>query len=344
MFCIKCGSEDMLCENLCGRCYAEERTLVKIIPRADMILCVRCSSRKVGKRWEGYGELDELLDSIVMDSLQADRNLNIHDVELTNREMDEHRRTVHVKMAGDVIGHDVLREVSMELFLKKGVCLRCSRIAGRYFEAILQLRGEDARLDNRVKDRIRHLVHEEIGRTSGKDRTSFISSEVDIHTGVDFYLGRSSDGRNLARLIGDRYGSKVKESSTLVGRREGKDFYRMTYLVRIPRFSPGDHIRFRETVYRVMRIEPERVGLLNLRDGNTGREERKNLWRADVLGGDELIERALVVSCGQAGDEVTIMNPRTFHSSVILVPDSVSMPVEGQETDVIIDGDDIYLV
>ena len=309
-----------------------------------MILCVRCPSRKVGKRWEEYGELDELLDSTVMDSLQADRNLNIHDVELTNREMDEHRRTVSVRVSGDVIGHELLREVSMELYLKKGVCQRCSRIAGRYFEGILQVRGEDAKLDHRVKDRIRNLVHDEIGRTSGKDRASFISKEEDIHTGIDFYLGRSSDGRNLARLIGDRYGSKVKESSSLVGRREGKDFYRMTYLVRIPRFSPGDHIRFHDTVYRVLKIEPERVGLLDLRDGNTKREERKNLRRAEVLGGNELIERALVVSCGQAGGEVTIMNPRTFHSSVILVPDRVGMPAEGEETDVIIDGDDIYLI
>lgn len=344
MFCVKCGSEKELCESLCGMCYAGEHTPVKLPLQIEITTCAHCLSRKVGNRWEDYGDLEGLIEQVVMSSLLVDSNLSIHDVEIVHRKDDEFRSTITVTVTGDVIGYETSGTATTTVYLKRGVCRRCSRIAGRYFESILQVRGEDENIGGRVKEAICRLVHGEIDRSSLKDRTSFITKEELIHTGIDFYLGRSSDGRNIAKLIAGRYSGRVKESTSQVGRKDGKDSYRMTYLVRIPRCSPGDFIKLEGRVLRVERMDPRKAVLRELGNGGSVHVARRDLKRAIVLGGMEVVTKALVVSRGQAENEVVIMHPETYQSSVVMVPDGVKTGDEGTETDVIVDGEDIYLV
>jgi len=52
--------------------------------------------------------------------------------------------------------------------------------------------------------------------------------------GWDYFLVDTLAARALARLARQRLGASIKESATLVGRKDGVDVYRVTFCVRLP--------------------------------------------------------------------------------------------------------------
>jgi len=344
MFCVKCGSTEVLTDNLCGACYAELSTLARIPSSLTITTCVRCNSFLEKKRWKRFEHLDDLVDRQIMAHLEVDSLVNIHDIELAPRIEDEHRREVDIRITGRAGSTDIEERLQIRIMLKKGVCERCSKIAGKYYESILQVRGEDSALDEKTMDDVRKQVHDVIGRTGKKDRTSFISREGEMHSGLDFYLGKNSDGKNIAKLLGSVYGSKITESRTLVGRKEGKDFYRMTYLVRIPSFQVGDFVMYDKRPWKIERINPRKVILISLQDGERTMVDRSAFTGFEILGGIDIIEKIVVVSGRDGARDITVLHPRTYRSMDVLVPDFLNIPEPGFEIDAVIHGDEIFLV
>ena len=264
MFCVKCGTEGILFDSICAACYRRKGNLARIVPSFSITLCTRCSSFLEKKRWNHYKDLDELIESRLMSLLEVDSNMVVENIELAHKINDEHRRDMNIIINGSVGTEGVEENLSILVLLKRGVCEKCSRIAGKYYESILQVRGEGFTLDRNTKERIIGIVVDEIDRTAKKDRGSFISDEEEIHSGMDFYLGRIADGRNIAKMLGSRFGSRITESSSLVGRKEGKDVHRVTYLVRIPPYKAGDFVIFKDRTYRVERVNTKKTVLLDL--------------------------------------------------------------------------------
>ncbi len=344
MFCVNCGNTEVLTDNLCCACYAELSTLARAPSSLTITTCVRCNSFLDKKKWKQFEHLDDLLDRRIMAHLEVDSLVDIQDIELAPGIEDEHRRDMDIRITGKVGSTDIEKLLPIRIMLKKGVCERCSKIAGKYYESILQVRGEASALDEKTKDDVRKQVHDLIERTGKKDRTSFISREGEIHSGLDFYFGKNSDGKNLAKILGSVYGSKITESRTLVGRKEGKDFYRMTYLVRIPSFQVGDFVMYETRPWKVEKINPNKVTLLGLQDGERITVERSAFKGFEVLGSTEIIEKIVVVSGGDAARDITVLHPRTYRSMDVVVPDSINIPEPGSEIDAIIHGDEVFLV
>ena len=70
-----------------------------------------------------------------------------------------------------------------------------------------------------------------IGKTLGK---AFKKQFPEIEKIYDTYLG--------SFVVQEQFGGEIKHSSKNVGMREGKQIYRMTYLLRLPAFKKGDFI------------------------------------------------------------------------------------------------------
>ena len=344
MFCVKCGTEEDLIDNLCGRCYVEAAELTKAPFNIDITICRGCTSFLNKKQWNYFENIDELIDQEILSALKVDSNVEIENIDITHKVEDEYRRKILIDLKGAVAGMNVEEEVSVRLNLKRGICERCSKIAGKYYESILQIRGEDHKLSNKTLDKIRMLVTKEIARISRKDRGSFISREYDIHSGIDFYLGKNGDGKSLAKMLGSRYGSRVKESSTLVGKKDGKDYYRVTYLVRIPPFIAGDYIIFKKIPWKLKKINRRKVHLINLADREKLTVDRKDLRRVEILGGTDIVKKAVVVSRKKDTRDIIVLHPTTYLSVDVLVPESSEIPPEGGEVNVIVHDDDLYLV
>ena len=344
MFCVKCGSTRLITDNLCGACYAEVSTLARIPSTLTITTCAHCSSYLEKKKWKHFKHLNDLMDQRIMAHLMVDSLVDVDDVELSHKMEDEHRREIGIRIAGKVDTTDIEEQLRIKVMLKKGVCERCSKIAGKYYESILQVRGEDSALDKKTMDEIRKQVHDVIARTAKKDRNSFISREGEMHSGLDFYLGKNGDGKNLAKLLGSVYGSKITESKTLVGRKEGKDCYRMTYLVRVPPFLVGDFVMYDKEPWRIERINPRKVTLLGLQSGERITMDRSGFTGFEILGGAGIIEKVVVVSGRDGSRDIIVLHPQTYRSMEVIVPASLGIPEPGSEIDAIIHGDEIFLV
>ena len=344
MFCVNCGTEEILFDSLCAACYRRRRNLARIVSSISITLCTHCNSFLEKKRWDNYMDMDELIERRLMSVLEVDSNLAVENIELVHNNNDEHRRDMNIILKGRVGDEAVEEHMSVLVHLKRGVCEKCSRIAGKYYESILQVRGEGFTLSRSTMERIHTMVADEIDRTGKRDRGSFISDEKDMHSGMDFYLGRIADGRNLAKMLGSRFGSRVTESSSLVGRKEGKDVYRITYLVRIPPYGAGDFVVFRGGICRVERVNTKKAILTDLREMKKMSVDRRDLEGVEILGNEEIIEKALVTSQVAGAREIMLLHPHTFCSLVVIVPDFLDIPPEGTEVDVIVRDDEVYLV
>jgi nonsense-mediated mRNA decay protein 3 len=99
------------------------------------------------------------------------------------------------------------------------MCRNCSRMSGGYFEAIVQLRGEEKRVE-----RYKKLFETKLAKKT------FIAKEKEQKTGgVDLFIGSSKAVFELMHELGLR----AKITRKLVGRKEGKRFFRITYSIRL---------------------------------------------------------------------------------------------------------------
>jgi nonsense-mediated mRNA decay protein 3 len=134
---------------------------------------------------------------------------------------------------------------------------------------------------------------------------SFIQESKDVKGGIDLVVGSTQQGRSIARAISERFGGSTQESYKLVGMRDGKNVYRTSILVRLPRLKAGDLVRGRGTFLEVRGFEGKRTACTSLRDGATVYAED-----ALVIGNRSSAERGVVVAGDR--DVLEVMDPESY--------------------------------
>jgi nonsense-mediated mRNA decay protein 3 len=156
-----------------------------------------------------------------------------------------------VQVLLSVEGHEFERRLATIVRLKRGSCQECSKQQGKYYEAILQVRGPERTLPSETEADIERLVSSRAASMRKSSRAVFLSRTERVKGGLDFYFSTISSARTVARELQDSLCAGFKESSSLWGRRDGKDIYRMTFLVRLPGFSKGDIVDHQGREYLV---------------------------------------------------------------------------------------------
>src|SRR5439155_1434754 len=151
---------------------------------------------------------------------------------------------------------------------------------GRYYEGILQVRGEDRELAPREVRAARTFVTARIDRS--EDSEAFVSRIEEVHGGLDFYVSTNALAKGLARDLAGAFGGTVTASPKLFGQRQGREVYRVTALVRLPAFQKGDVVRHKGAVAEVTSVRPFVV----LRDLATG--ESRRFKPKDVRGANRI--------------------------------------------------------
>ncbi|HLF15872.1 MAG TPA: NMD3-related protein, partial [Candidatus Thermoplasmatota archaeon] len=149
---------------------------------------------------------------------------------------------------------------------------------------------------------------------AGGNRNAFLAKSEPVPGGFDYYLGEIEAGRIVSRTLADRLGAQVTESAKIVGRKLGVDIFRVTFLVRIRLFAPGDFATYGERVVEVMNLARGRAQAIDLATHQTTKMEEDELRR---LGGAELLREAVLVSRTPSG--IQVMDPVDFRT-VDLVP------------------------
>ena len=342
-FCVVCGKEtpdEELRRGECASCYLEKNVLATVKDHVDVEVCVHCHARRRGEQWvEGHGSLEPVVEDAVREAVQLARAAERPRLDVEIVPEDERNFTVRVRARGVAEGVPFDVPLSTRSRVKNATCLRCSRMQGGYYEAIVQIRATRRGLATEEKRAIRQMASRFIERvvTEG-DRNAFVLRDEDVDKGLDIYMGTNNAGRMLAKLISTEHGAKVTEHAKTVGQKDGLDLVRMTYAVRLPEYRAGDVVILDEAPYVVSSVGAKTVQLAEVRTGRLHHVERAAVDRAVVLSPDDARD-AVVVS--QTPSELQLLDPWTYETVSVLRPEGLgdvgeTVPVLRHEGELIV--------
>ncbi|MCL7413873.1 MAG: NMD3-related protein [ANME-2 cluster archaeon] len=343
MLCPVCGrSTDNQIDGRCRDCFLKTITLASIPLVVRTIICPVCADVKKGKRWDKLDkDFEELIHDVIVQALKI--NPQAHDVStsitLTTTNPAIYRAQITV--TADVKGVKAESQLVTEVRISKETCDACSRMAGGYYEAVIQIRAERRFPDKDEQQQMLELVGEVVERQYLRgDKLSFITNIQELPEGTDVYLGSNNTARQAVRTAVERFGCRYSESPSLAGKKDGKDIYRITYSLRLPRLVPGDIIRVGEDMVLVRRSGKMTTGI-NLESGLEFSEHTDNLKDSHKVSGVEEAGNAVVVSMEQ--DTVQVMHPSSFKQVTIKKPAHFT-GTAGEDVRVILIEDRIFIL
>ena len=262
---------------LCAACRAADFRWLSRDPRVTITLCPSCGARREAGVWaDCTAPRDELARDAARRGFHPSPEVRDVSVELVIHERTTNRSFADCRVRGLLYGVPVEENCRVEILWTKEQCDRCSRMAGSYYEGIVQVRAEGRRprpAEIRAAGQIARDVEEAL--YSSGERLSFISDIEETRDGLDITVGSQRAGKEIATAIVGRLGGHVSTHPKLVGERAGKRVYRITYSVRLSPYSRGDivlvrgkygevmsghgkEIRYRDLAGNVLRTTPER--------------------------------------------------------------------------------------
>ncbi len=244
-FCVRCGRTGVpVTEGVCAACFAEHEPLVGVADHPRVVLCPTCGARSRGLHWERAGTPPHLTPEDLLPFLRPHPEVGIRSVRWEEGGLNPLVRQLRAEIRIGVRGLE--RTVSREfpVLIEHRSCPECSRRAGHYFTAVIQLRGPEGRSTGaRREERSRlHAVWDRAVAESRADWRRAMSWEEELPEGYDFFFIDTVSARAMARWLKRRLDATLSESPTLYGRKDGQDIYRVTFCLRVPRPAapPGE--------------------------------------------------------------------------------------------------------
>ena len=169
------------------------------------------------------------------------------DVEISIEKQKELDRVVHIMVHATGKAHASLpsfqNSIAVEVRVANGNCDTCSMMSSGYHEIILQVRAEDREVTEKEEEQILSLITERTVAEYGKDTKAFVTSIDKNRFGLDILLGSEHLGKRIADELESLFLASRKENYKLISQeRGGKKKYRVTIVLRLPRFSEGDFV------------------------------------------------------------------------------------------------------
>lgn len=318
--CPRCGSTSD--DGLCSQCIRETTRLVSPPDVVEVILCSVCGSQQIKGKWllPNSRSIEELASSAAADAVWLHRDLEGPDIEVGLKVAGATRYIAQIHVRGRFMGREVSETLEIPVRVKRIACDRCSRIAGKYFQSTVQLRADTSRsIEPRDMVECRKMAQEMADSGyHGGDQLSFIQEMKEVRGGLDIILGSTQLGRRMARAFVERFGGRLLETAKLVGRKDNRDVFRSTLLVRFPRLRRGDIVTFRGTLYLVAGFDGKSTLITTLREGRRSSMNEENSKAVQVLGNRADALPATVISVDE--DVIEIMDPETFRSALAARP------------------------
>lgn len=200
MFCIKCG-KTATAGNFCKRCFLESEHLFNIrnfrVTRCGVCDSIYEKSKKT--------TIDEAVKNHII------TNHKIKRIKISRKDYGN-RLIANIECIGTVKPYAKKEEKTVEIIVETRKCDDCTKLAGSYYEAVLQVRGNNK---NEILARI--------------EKSNVLSFIKNVDEGYDVRLIKKQDATKLVNLLKQR---GVKRTFKLVGEKGGKKIYRVYYLIR----------------------------------------------------------------------------------------------------------------
>jgi len=314
--CFRCGKRDAVIDGLCRECYLETHELIEVQEYIDLFVCPHCLSiSKDGNRWKDTEDLEKSIIDNALSMVKIPKNARIIEMDAGLREQDERNYILAGSALLDIGGMKEELSFESKIRLKRMTCPRCSRIHGGYYEAIIQVRGPNRAMTDEEKIEAEELIAgmaEEMGRSS---RDVFITDEMEMHGGLDFYISNARAAKNIAKELSRRFSGKITESKKLAGRKEGEDIYRFTYLVRLPEFRKGDFIEYMGEYHQIISSSGGTWRIYSLEKRVEKKVRGGEVKKFKAVARKEDAEEAVVISYRDG--EAQVLHPETYKTVTI---------------------------
>jgi nonsense-mediated mRNA decay protein 3 len=301
-----------------------------------VVICSVCGSRQVKSRWQlpDSRSVEELAHQAAIDALCLHKELAEPQIELDLRKVGATRYLAKINIEGIFRGQSISEQCEIPVRIKLMACDRCSRMAGKYFQSTVQLRG------NAVRSMTEWEI-EECKKTAqdmadsgyhGGDHLSFIQEMKVVKGGLDIILGSTQLGRRMARAFVERFGGKLLETAKLVGKKDSRNVYRSTLLIRFPRLKRGDIVSFRGSLFSVAGFDGKATLISSLREGRRSSMNEENSETVPILGNRVDALAATVIS--KDDDVLEIMDPETYRAAFAARPRDLQVE-PGEEVKVV---------
>jgi nonsense-mediated mRNA decay protein 3 len=283
----------------------------------DITMCPRCSSYKYKNTWiqEAFSDI---LKRYVKEAFTINPELNHVEIQTQWKEQDRILACM-VSISGVLEGQTITEQHPLTIRIRHNTCEVCSREAGGYYEAILQIRTEQRKFTKTEIKTLQSAVETMVkqSQVSGK-RGLFITDMATKPEGLDFFLSEKGTAFSIAKKIQEQFGGEFKQSAASAGMKDSRQVYRMTYLVRIPWYRKGDFFSFDNSFYSIISLHENKVRSLELSTWTEKVIDKKDVQPSKVYGGKELIKEMILVS--QSKNEIQLMDPKTYRTVEIRKP------------------------
>lgn len=303
MFCVECGAEGPTYEGLCARCFSKKHRVVEPPQFLDIGRCTSCGSYRFKSGWSKM-DRDLAVSRLLRESIPV--NPPFQRVTFTHvaREEDANNLSLTVKALGRFEDLEAVNDFRVRVRIKPTLCETCQRQRGRYFEGILQVRGDGRDLTPKEIRAVRTFVAARVDRA--REAQTFVSRIEEVHGGLDFYVSANALGKTLARELAETFGGIVTASPKLFGQQQGHEVYRVTSLVRLPAFRVGEVVRHKGALAEVVAVRPF-VRLRDLATGETRRFKPKDVRSAKRVDAERFEAKVERLETG----EVVALHPDT---------------------------------
>ena len=323
MFCVECGAEGPVYQGLCAKDFRRKHPVVAPVDVLDLPRCTSCGSFLLRGGWSKR-DLELALPQLLKEAMPALPPYERVGFTQVARPEDANNLAVTVKALGRFQDLEAVQDFHLRVRIKPSLCDTCQKQRGRYFEGILQVRGDGRHLAPREVRAIRTFVAARMDRS--EDRDAFVSRTEEVDGGLDFYVSQNALAKGLARDLADTFGGTVSSSPKLFGQKQGREVYRVTSLVRLGPFQRGDVVRHKGSLAEVTSVRP----FVILRDLETGESRRfkpkdvRGARRVDAERFEARLDREesgpIVAVHPETGERKPLRpNPRTAAPTAIVV-------------------------
>ena len=139
--CPRCGQPTE--DGLCSQCVQETTELASCPNQVEVVICSTCGSQQINGKWQlpGTLPLQDLAAQAAADSIWTHREMIQPQIDVDLKAVGATRYLARIDIRGNFRGRSSIVQCEIPVRIKKVACERCSRMAGKYFESTVQLRG-----------------------------------------------------------------------------------------------------------------------------------------------------------------------------------------------------------
>jgi nonsense-mediated mRNA decay protein 3 len=339
-FCPKCGkpSEN---DGLCNHCLVENTKWFICDRRVISTQCPSCGAIKQVNTWSDYSrERADLAVNLARSAIHFHKDAQKPSINVTIIDKSQNRSLAILTLKGLLYTTPVEGTCAVEIVWHKEQCDRCNRISGSYHEGVVQIRAEGRTLsayEKQVSAGIAQQVEDSL--QAGGERLSFISEMTETRDGLDIIIGSQHIGLLISQQIVANLGGRYTTHPKLVGEKAGRQLYRITYSVRLPRFQKEDVIFVHGRYAEVERVEAHHLRIFDLTEGVSKSVRESDIGRHV---GNARNAKLALVAYTDAGT-IGILDPES-HTTVEVRKLRWLNTKAGQHIGILRDGDQIVVV